>query len=97
VDGEWVLRHGRWYWLLGRWVKAPPDATYAPWVVVRAGDGTAYYAPSAWHDPRGAPIAPPQPLAYAKVSGLAVVSPEGDVEDTGRAIEKAPEHAPEQP
>ena len=55
IAGEWVLRHGRWMWLLGRWVEVPPGARYAPWVTVRGPDGTLYYAPSLWVDDAGAP------------------------------------------
>ncbi|MGH7293829.1 MAG: hypothetical protein ACRELB_02795 [Polyangiaceae bacterium] len=97
VDGEWVLRHGRWYWLLGRWVKTPPGATYSPWVVVRARDGTPYYAPSIWCGADGGAIPPPEPLAFARASGEAVMSPEGDVEDTGRALKAAPSARPRAP
>jgi hypothetical protein len=94
VDGEWLLRHGRWYWLLGRWVKTPADATYCPWVVVYATDGTPFYAPSMWRDARGAEIPPPAGLAFATASGEAVVSPEGEPEDTGRVIKTAPARRP---
>jgi hypothetical protein len=90
VGGEWILRHGRWYWLLGRWVKTPPGATYSPWVVVRASDGTPFYAPSAWHDASGAVIPPPEPLALARASEQSVVSPEGEAQDTGRVVKTAP-------
>jgi hypothetical protein len=90
VDGEWALRDGRWYWLLGRWVRAPRGATYSPWAVVRASDGTLFYAPSTWHDESGAAIAAPPALAFATAAGGAVVSPVGDPEDTGRVIETAP-------
>jgi hypothetical protein len=97
VDGEWVLRHGRWYWLLGRWVKTPADATYSPWVVVRATDGTPYYAPSIWRGGDGGVIASPAPMAFARASGEAVMSPEGDVEDTGRVLQAAPSSRPRPP
>ncbi len=97
VDGEWILRHGRWYWLLGRWVKVPPGATYAPWVLVRASDGTPFYAASVWRDARGTVIAPPPALAYATSSGEAVMSAEGEIEDTGRVIKTAPPIRPPRP
>jgi hypothetical protein len=90
VDGEWILQHGRWYWLIGRWVKTPPGATYSPWVVVRASDGTPFYAPSVWRDATGAAMAPPRPLAFATASGEVVVGAGGDPEDTGRSLEDAP-------
>ena len=91
---QWVLRRGRWYWLLGRWVKTPPGASYVPWVVVRGVDGTPYYAPSVWHDAQGAVIAAPPALEYATASGGGIVSPEGDLEPTGRVIKTAPPLAP---
>jgi hypothetical protein len=90
LDGEWILRHGRWYWLLGRWVATPRGATFSPWVVVRAPDGTLYYAPGAWHDAKGGPLAAPQPLAVATASGEAIFSPEGELEETGRTLKTPP-------
>jgi len=90
VDGEWIHRHGRWYWLLGRWVKAPPAATYRPWALVRASDGTPFYAASDWVDEQGNPVGAPQPLSYATASGVGVVSPGGDPEETGRVIKTVP-------
>jgi hypothetical protein len=94
VNGEWILRHGRWYWLLGRWVKTPEGATYSPWVVVRASDGTPFYAPSVWRDAKGAVIAAPPGLAFATATGEAVVSAEGNPEDNGRVIKAAPPARP---
>jgi hypothetical protein len=90
VDGEWLWRHERWCWLLGRWVKTPPGAAYSPWVVVRSIDGAPWYAPSVWRDENGAIIDPPQPLAQATASGETVLDPEGAPEDTGRNIKTAP-------
>jgi hypothetical protein len=90
VDGEWVLRHGRWYWLLGRWVQTPVGARYAPWVVVRASDGTPFYAPSFWQDAKGMALPPPPGLEYAKGNGQAVFDPEGEAEPTGRNVETIP-------
>jgi hypothetical protein len=90
VDGEWILKHGRWYWLVGRWVKVPPKATYSPWVVVRATDGTPFYAPSVWRDATGAAMPPPPPLAVATASGEVVVGGGGDPEETGRTVQDAP-------
>lgn len=88
MDGEWILRHDRWYWRLGRWVKSPAGATYSPWVLVRAADGTPFYAPSVWRDRQGAVTAEPPALAFATAATSAIVSPEGNPEDTGRAIER---------
>jgi hypothetical protein len=90
VDGEWILRHGRWYWLLGRWVKTPPGAKYSPWVVVRASDGSPFCAPSKWVDSKGVEISPPPALVFATANGEAVFGAEGNPEETGRAIKVPP-------
>lgn len=91
VEGEWILRAGRWSWLLGRWVKTPPGARYSPWVIVRAVDGTAYYARSSWKNAQGLPLAEPPPaLSFASVSDQAVYDPQGEIDDTGRAMKEAP-------
>jgi hypothetical protein len=97
VGGEWILRHGRWYWLLGRWVKTPPGARYSPWVSVHAVDGTAYFAPSVWRDAQGAPLPAPAPIVIGTASGEAVFDSEGDMEDTGRNIKTAPPSHPSPP
>jgi hypothetical protein len=90
VDGEWVRRHGRWYWLVGRWVKTPPQATYSPWVLVRSQDGTPFYAPSVWKNAKGEPIPPPQALVLARASGEAIVDANNEVEATGRNLNALP-------
>lgn len=72
--------------MLGRWVTVPAGARYAPWVVVRATDGSAFYAPSTWRDATGAILPAPPALAWATASGEAVVDAEGDAEVTGRNI-----------
>jgi hypothetical protein len=90
IDGEWVSRHGRWYWLLGRWVARPPGARYSPWVVVRAVDGTLYYAAGHWVDATGATLPDPPALAFATASGAAVFDAEGETEETGRNIKTRP-------
>jgi len=90
IPGEWVLRHGRWYWLLGRWVKSPPGAKYSPWVALRTRDGSTFFAPSVWLDASGKTMPPPAPIAFATASGEAVLDAQGDVQATGRAIENAP-------
>ncbi len=90
VDGEWVRRHGRWYWLVGRWVKTPTNATYSPWVVVRASDGTPFYAPSVWKDAKGNPIAAPQALAFARATAGAIVDAQNDVQPIGRNLTTLP-------
>ncbi len=82
--------HGRWYWLVGRWVQAPARAKYVPWVAVFASDGSSYWAPGVWLDARGQPMAPPPTLALAKPSRGAVVDAEGNVNVTGRTITVVP-------
>lgn len=77
---------GRWYWLLGRWVKTPPGATYSPWVAVRTIDGDVYYARGVWKDRNGSPIVPPPALAYAIGNTEAIFDAEGEMERTGRNI-----------
>jgi hypothetical protein len=94
IPGEWVPRHGRWYWLLGRWVKTPPGARYAPWAVVRASDGSTFFASSSWVGADGKPVPPPPAIAYAQASGEAVFDALGEKQDTGRAIEDAPRAQP---
>jgi hypothetical protein len=90
VDGEWVRRHGRWYWLVGRWVRTPPRATYSPWVLVRSEDGTPFYAPSVWKNAQGEPIPPPPAIVLARSSGEAVVDANNEVEPTGRNLDALP-------
>jgi hypothetical protein len=80
IDGEWTLRRARWVWLPGRWVLAPPAATYSPWVTVRAPDGALYFAPGAWRDAHGQPIAPPKALSIATVESGTVIDAEGEAE-----------------
>ncbi len=90
IDGEWISRHDRWYWLLGRWVARPAGALYTPWVVVRAVDGTLYYAAGHWVDAKGASLPDPPALAFATASGAAVFDAEGETEETGRNIKTRP-------
>jgi hypothetical protein len=90
VDGEWVRRHGRWYWLVGRWVKTPPHTTYSPWVLVRSEDGTPFYAPSVWKNAKGEVVPPPQALVLAHASGEAIVDANNEVESTGRNLNALP-------
>jgi hypothetical protein len=102
IPGEWVPRRGRWYWLLGRWVRTPPGAKYSPWVAVRASDGSTLFAPSAWVGADGRPMPAPAAIAFATASGEAVFDAQGEKQDTGRALESAPraptpENAPPAP
>jgi hypothetical protein len=90
IDGEWIRQHGRWYWLLGRWVKVPPGARYSPWVSVRSADGAVFFAPSVWVDAKHSAIPEPPPLALATANGEAVYDPEGQVQPTGRNLSTAP-------
>jgi hypothetical protein len=43
-----------------------------------------------WRDSNGVPMAAPEPISFATASGEAVLSPDGEVEDTGRDIKTAP-------
>jgi hypothetical protein len=90
VDGEWIRRHGRWYWLVGRWVTTPPGSTYSPWVFVRAQNGAGFYAPSIWKDARGVAMAAPPALATANANGEGVVDAEGNPVHTGRNLQTVP-------
>lgn len=90
VDGEWIPSRGRWYWLLGRWVRTPPGATYSPWAIVRANDGTPLYAPGVWKDSRGLRISPPPALAFATTHANAVFDADGEMVPTGETVESAP-------
>jgi hypothetical protein len=93
IDGEWLYRRGRWAWVLGRWVTAPPGAFFSPWAVVRAPDGAIYFAPGAWRDKNGKAVAAPPSLAVASASAGAVVDAEGVIQSTGRTLK--PEMASE--
>ena len=90
VDGEWALRGGRWYWLLGRWVRTPKGARFSPWVMVRDADGSPYYAPGTWKTAQGLPCSPPAALSYGAASDEAVYDAEGQIDDTGGVIKVAP-------
>ena len=82
IDGEWTWKRRRWAWVPGRWVEPLEGAVYSPWVTVRGSDGTLYFAPSVWHDAKGASIVAPKALATATVDSGAVVDAEGDMERT---------------
>jgi hypothetical protein len=86
LDGEWVWRRGRWAWLIGRWVDPPPEAAFSPWVFVRGLDGSLYYAPGTWRDPKGDPLDTPAVLVRAKVESNVVVDADGTVEPTGPTL-----------
>jgi hypothetical protein len=73
-------------------VRTPSGARYCPWVVVRAADGTAYYAPSSWKSAQGSPLSEPPALAFAAVSDQAVYDPNGEIDDTGHTMKEAPIH-----
>jgi hypothetical protein len=90
VEGEWLMHGGRWTWLLGRWVKAETGTRYCPWVTVRSSDGVVYFAPGVWKNAHGSVTSPPPALVFATTSNQAVYDPEGQVDDTGKAIEAAP-------
>jgi hypothetical protein len=72
--------------LPGRWVEAPPDETFSPWVVVRRADGTLWMASGTWRDAKGNPVDEPAPLAVGVVDRGQVVNASGTIEPTGRAL-----------
>jgi hypothetical protein len=86
IDGEWTLRRARWAWTPGRWVVAPPAATFSPWVVVRGQDGLLWMAPGAWRDAAGKVVDPPAVVAAATVESGQVVNASGATEPTGRTL-----------
>ena len=86
IDGEWTWQGRRWRWRMGRWVKPPPGARFAPWAVVRAADGTVYSAPGAWRDAQGHELPEPSALATAKTNLADVVDPEGNLETSGPSL-----------
>jgi YXWGXW repeat-containing protein len=83
IDGEWAFRGRRWSWRPGRWVVPPAGARFSPWTMVRADDGTIYYAPGAWRDAKDQDAPEPQALSSAKPSPGGVVNAEGERENTG--------------
>jgi len=85
IDGEWIWEPigQRWAWKYGRWVEAPKGARYAPWSLVRARDGTLFYAPGVWLDAHQREVVAPAVLALARASDEDVVNPEGSKEETG--------------
>jgi hypothetical protein len=87
IDGEWQWRGRRWSWNPGRWVVAPAGSVYSPWTSVRGADGAFYYAPGAWRNAKGEPIANPPALALARASSGVVFDAEGEVEKTGRTVD----------
>lgn len=84
LDGEWSWQGKRWAWKTGRWVIPPKDAAFSPWTAARTSNGTLYFAPGTWRDAKGNPIADPPSLGRASARGGAVISADGEIEDTGR-------------
>jgi hypothetical protein len=80
IDGEWTWEPvgRRWAWKYGRWVVPPNGARYARWSLVRASDGTLFYAPGAWCDPQGREVVAPPALALAGTSEEDIAHPEGE-------------------
>jgi len=94
IDGEWLLRRGRWAWSVGRWVVVPPHVRYSPWTLARGADGARYFAPGAFWDADGKPVDPPPPLVAAKPATAPVVDSEGITETVGRTLRALPADAP---
>jgi hypothetical protein len=78
IDGEWVWQGRRYAWKPGRWVKPPPNASFAPWTAVRDTMGSLYVAEGSWRDGKGNEVAAPNPLKTGKPSPGAITDPEGD-------------------
>ncbi len=86
IDGEWAWRGRKWAWKSGYWAPAAAGAAYSPWQVIRNEAGTLFFAPGTWRDAKGAPIAPPAPLALGSAHSQGVVDAEGEIETTGRNL-----------
>ncbi len=88
IDGEWTWEPmgKRWSWKYGRWVAPLPGARYAPSTLVRASDGTLFFAAGAWRDAHGQEVPAPAVLALARASEEDVVNPEGTKEPTGTNV-----------
>jgi hypothetical protein len=78
----------------GRWVVEAPGTAFSPWVFVRAGDGTLWYAPGVWRDAKGEAIEAPQALSVATVEGSEVVNADGTTETTGPTLRPGRVRAP---
>lgn len=57
VDGQWEWTGKEWRWDEGAWVIPPPGAYFTPWTTEREDDGRLLFAPAAWRDPTGRPLA----------------------------------------
>jgi WXXGXW repeat (2 copies) len=68
IDGEWRLSDSRWVWQNGRWVEPPRGATYSKWATKKRADGALLFAPGAFRDRKGAPLATPQPLSVGQTT-----------------------------
>lgn len=86
IDGEWQWQGRRWAWRIGRWVRPPKDAKFAPWMMVRSPNGAVYYAEGTWRDARHEEIAEPAALAIGRPTISDVPDPEGELEKTGNSI-----------
>jgi hypothetical protein len=66
LDGFWIWR-GRYYvWQRGGWLVPPENGAYATWQSVLARDGRIVFAPGAWYDESGRPLATPKTILYAR-------------------------------
>lgn len=88
IDGEWEFRRARWAWHPGRWVVAPPGASYSPWMIGRATDGTLSFAVGVWRMANGSPVPAPRALLSANAGSGSVADPDGDAENTGPNIKR---------
>jgi hypothetical protein len=81
VDGEWVWQGRRYAWKPGRWVRAPANASFAPWTSVRDEMGTLYLAEGAWRDAKGNEVGAPKILKVGSPSPGTITDPEGQAVD----------------
>jgi hypothetical protein len=62
--------------------------------MVRADDGTVYYASGAWRDAKGPEVPEPKALSTATSSAGEVVNSEGERENTGQTVRSGFRDAP---
>jgi hypothetical protein len=66
IDGYWVWRGRKYFWLRGGWVLPSNGARYAPWQLRYSAEGTLFFAQSNWYGPDGRPLRQPDTLLPAR-------------------------------
>lgn len=92
VPGEWQWEGARYRWRRGIWVVSPPGVTFAPWQLVRRGDGRLFLAGSTWFDANGNVVEEPTALARARLRIEKNTAPTSDEPES--APPAAPKPAP---